>query len=303
MPKDLISARDLKKADVKTILSHSERMLKLLDSGKQAVVMKNKIAAMLFFEPSTRTRLSFETAVKKLSGDVIGFSSAEGSSVSKGESLADTVRVVERYADLIVIRHKMEGSARLAADYAKVSVINAGDGSNQHPTQALLDMLTIKNELGLNGLRVALCGDLKYGRTVHSLIYLLAMFNASIYLVSPPELGMPEHIINEVMERYGIEIRKERSIENVLSEVDVAYITRIQRERFPDPNEYEKVKSTYFVSAEMIKRTKSKALILHPLPRVDEIKYDVDSLSNAKYFDQVRYGVAARMGIIKWVME
>ncbi|MCD6496665.1 MAG: aspartate carbamoyltransferase [Candidatus Aenigmarchaeota archaeon] len=300
--KDLISAADLEKREVKAILEEAEHMLGTVRKGRQLKMLKGKILATLFFEPSTRTRLSFESAMTRLGGSVIGFSGTEGTSVRKGETLQDTVRNVENYADGIAMRHPLEGSARLAAQSVKIPVINGGDGANQHPTQALLDLFTIKQEKDLRNTRVALCGDLKYGRTVHSLMYLLPMFGTEISIVSPEVLGMPEHIMDEVEGRYGTRPEKQASLKEAVKWADVLYVTRIQRERFPDPNEYERVAGSYVVDSRLLSGAKKDMVILHPLPRVDEIKPEVDSTPYAKYFDQTFYGVVVRMALLNMLM-
>lgn len=297
--KDLVSAADLSKAEVDLILREADVMLSHLKAKKPLRIMEGKILATLFFEPSTRTRLSFESAMHRLGGSVIGFSGTEGTSVTKGETISDTVRNVEKYADCIAMRNPVEGSARLVADTVKIPVINGGDGSNQHPTQALLDLLTMRKEKGTGKLRVALCGDLKYGRTVHSLMYLLGMYGMEVMLVSPKSLKMPEWITGDVSSRYGLKAQTGETLQEAVSWADVLYVTRIQRERFPDPNEYEKVAGSYFVDQELLKKAKKDMVILHPLPRVDEIRPEVDGTPYAKYFDQSFYGIAVRMAVLK----
>jgi aspartate carbamoyltransferase catalytic subunit len=297
--KDLVSAADLTKAEVDLILKEADIMLSHLKAKKPLKVLDGKILATLFFEPSTRTRLSFESAMHRLGGSVIGFSGTEGTSVTKGETLSDTVKNVEKYADAIAMRNPVEGSARLVADTVKIPVINGGDGSNQHPTQALLDMFTIKKERGAGKLRVALCGDLKYGRTVHSLLYLLGMYGMEVTLVSPKSLRMPEWIIDDVFSKYGLKPAVSESLQDVVPWADVLYVTRIQRERFPDPNEYSKVAGSYFIDQKVLEGAKKGMVILHPLPRVDEIRPEVDGTPYAKYFEQSYYGIAVRMAVLK----
>ncbi len=299
--KDVISIRDLNKKDVEDILSVSEKMIYYLRDGKKLNILDDKIMATLFFEPSTRTRLSFTSAMQRLGGSVLGFSSTEGTSVAKGETLSDTAKNVEKYVDCIVVRHPIEGSARLVADSVNVPVINGGDGSNQHPTQALLDLFTIKREKGLKGTKVAICGDLKYGRTVHSLAYVLSMFGIEIVFVSPEQLAVPKHVLETLDMNYGIRPKTYNSIDDVIEWVDVLYVTRIQRERFVDPNEYEKVAGSYYVDKKILDRAKKDLIVLHPLPRVDEIKREIDSTSHAKYFDQAWYGVAVRMALLSMI--
>jgi aspartate carbamoyltransferase catalytic subunit len=257
--------------------------------------------ASLFFEPSTRTQLSFATAMERLGGSVIGFSGVEGTSIQKGESLYDTIKMVERYADVIVIRHPLEGSARFAADVAQIPVINAGDGANQHPTQTLLDLFTIRRFCGrLDGLSIGMVGDLKYGRTVHSLATALTHFEGvKLRLISPPLLRMPPRILEEEL-RGKIEFEETEELE--LSDLDVVYMTRIQRERFPDVEEYERVKGAYILDLEACRQLKPEAIILHPLPRVGEIDPEVDRLPQAKYFEQAASGVPVRMALLSLIL-
>ncbi|MEM4712874.1 MAG: aspartate carbamoyltransferase, partial [Archaeoglobaceae archaeon] len=261
-------------------------------------VLRGKILANLFFEPSTRTRISFECAMKRLGGEVINVSTQEVSSMAKGETLADTIRVISNYCDAIVIRHPLEGAARFAAENATVPVINAGDGAGQHPTQTLLDLYTIRKELGkIDGTKIALVGDLKYSRTIHSLIKALTLFKTRIYLVSPEGLELPQ----EFLEGLSGEMEKAK-LEEIVTDVDVIYVTRIQKERFLDEEEYRKVAKSYRITAEIVNRMKDEAIILHPLPRVDEIAVEVDSMKQARYFKQAFYGVPVRMAILTEVM-
>lgn len=300
--KDIISCRDFAKKDVETVLSVADRMHESLKKGRKLRELEGKVLATLFFEPSTRTRLSFATAMERLGGSVVGFSSAEGTSAKKGETMVDTVRTVEQYADVMVMRHPMEGSARLAADSVDIPILNGGDGANQHPTQALLDLFTIKRYKGLKGIKVALCGDLKYGRTVHSLLYLLSMYGVETVLVSPEELKMPDHMVKSTEEQFGVKLKAYRSFEDVIRFVDVLYITRIQKERFPDPNEYERIAGSYYIDSSLLKKAKKDMIVMHPLPRVDEIRTDVDPTPHARYFEQAQSGVAVRMALLSLVM-
>ncbi|WP_258083675.1 aspartate carbamoyltransferase [Thermococcus thermotolerans] len=294
--RDVISVRDFSKEDIEFVLKVAERLEDELKNGPLDYA-KGKILATLFFEPSTRTRLSFESAMHRLGGSVIGFSSASSTSVKKGESLADTIKTVEQYSDVIVIRHLMEGAARLAAEVAEIPVINAGDGSNQHPTQTLLDLYTIKRAFGrIDGLTIGLLGDLKYGRTVHSLAEALAFYDVELYLISPELLRMPKHIVEELREK--IRIHETTDLEGTIPELDVLYVTRIQRERFPDEQEYLKVKGSYQVNCAVLKRAKESLRIMHPLPRVDEIHPEVDRTEHALYFRQVFSGVPVRMALL-----
>jgi len=289
----LISIDDLSKEDIEYILKKADEFLEIAKERKKLNLLEGKVLANLFYEPSTRTRMSFEVAMKRLGGEVINMGSVEATSIAKGESLADTIRVVGKYADCIVLRHYREGAARFAAEISEVPVINAGDGAGQHPTQTLLDLYTIKRELKLEGIRVALIGDLKYSRTVHSLVKALSLFNAEIFLVSPPSLRLPEHLKESAK-------CVETDLKQAIEEADVLYVTRIQRERFPDEDEYRKVAGSYKITADMLEN--SRAIVMHPLPRVDEISYDVDRLKNAVYFKQAFYGVPVRMAILSEVM-
>ncbi len=297
--RDIVSIKELSKEEMDIIFEVAREMLPIARGERKSDLLDGKILATLFFEPSTRTRLSFESAMHRLGGSVIGFSNPSATSISKGETLADTVRVMDSYSDVIVIRHPYEGSARLAAEFASNPVINAGDGAGQHPTQTLLDLFTIHQEFGeIEGLNVALIGDLKYGRTVHSLAYALSYLGANIYLVSPELLRMPSHIIRELKEK-PVETDK---IEDVIEDADVLYVTRIQKERFPDPTEYKKVAGSYRITSELLNKAKEKAIVMHPLPRVDEIEPDVDYTKHARYFQQAFNGVPVRMALLALVL-
>ncbi|WP_457754255.1 aspartate carbamoyltransferase [Thermococcus sp.] len=296
--RDVISIRDFSKEDIEYVLNTAERLEKKLKERSSLEYAKGKILATLFFEPSTRTRLSFESAMHRLGGSVIGFVEASTSSVKKGESLRDTIKTVEQYSDVIVIRHPKEGAARLAAEVAEIPVINAGDGSNQHPTQTLLDLYTIKHEFGkIDGLKIALLGDLKYGRTVHSLSEALSQYDVELYLISPDLLRMPRHIVEELKEK-GVKVYETSDLERVIGELDVLYVTRIQKERFPDEQEYLKVKGSYVIDLEILKKAKETLKIMHPLPRVDEIHPSVDPTKHAIYFRQVFSGIPVRMALL-----
>lgn len=299
--KDIISMRDFSKNEIDLILEKAMEM-EPFAKGRKSNVLEGKILAMLFYEPSTRTRLSFETAMKRLGGDTIDMVSTEASSVAKGETLADTIRVVEGYADAILLRHPREGAARMAADFSSIPVINAGDGAGHHPTQTLLDLYTMKRESKLKDLNIALVGDLKYGRTVHSLAYALALYGAKIFLVSPEQLKMPESIKNDLI-HLGVDLTEAQALVDVIDHVDVLYITRIQKERFPDPNEYQKVAGIYRVTLDLLKNARENLIIMHPLPRIDEIAPEVDGTKYAKYFKQSFYGIPVRMAILSLVME
>jgi len=298
MKRDLISIEDLSEKHLRDYLALGRRVDDMSpDACRQ--ILAGKILGVLFYEPSTRTRLSFEAAMLRMGGQVIGFSEALNTSVAKGESLADTIHTVEQYCDAIVIRHPREGAARLAAEVSRVPVINAGDGANQHPTQTLLDLYTLQNLFGrVDGLRVALVGDLKYSRTVHSLFHALARFkDVRFRFVSPETLKMPEYVI-EATEGSAVEVRETTSLEEAIAECDVVYMTRIQRERFPDPVEYEKVKDAYRLDRATLQHAPTHLKVMHPLPRVNEIATDVDSTHHAAYFPQAGYGMVMRQGIL-----
>ncbi|MCW4027526.1 MAG: aspartate carbamoyltransferase, partial [Candidatus Bathyarchaeota archaeon] len=249
----------------------------------------------------TRTRLSFEAAMYKLGGGTIGFAEPEAASIKKGETLADTMRVVESYSDVIVLRHPLEGAARFAAEYAGIPVMNAGSGAEEHPTQALLDLYTIRKERGtIDGLNVAFLGDLRYGRTVHSLAYGLSNYDVRLYLISPALLRMRREILDEIKGK--IEIVDDTDLEEAVPELDILYVTRIQKERFPDLGEYEKVRGSYMITIDTLKRAKEDSIVLHPLPRIDEITPEVDMTPHAKYFGQVWNGVVVRMALLGLVL-
>jgi len=300
--RDVLSIRDLSRADIELVLRTAKKMVPIALGKRRSRALEGKILSALFYEPSTRTRLSFESAMARLGGRVLGFSSADGTSVQKGETLADTIRMVEAYGDAIVLRHPQEGAARLAAEFTEKPVINAGDGAGQHPTQTLLDLYTIWDEKGrIEGENVALVGDLKYGRTVHSLAYALADLGAHLTFVSPPTLEMPPEILEHVKER-GISYRMSHRLEDVVREADVLYVTRIQKERFPDPQEYEKVAGSYRIDSALLREAKRDLAIMHPLPRVTEIAAEVDRTRHATYFKQAFNGVPVRMALLDLIL-
>jgi aspartate carbamoyltransferase catalytic subunit len=295
---DLISIRDLSNAGIEGLFElaseFSTAMRGRLDLAHDAVM------AALFYEPSTRTRMSFEAAMLRLGGQVISMTDPSSSSAAKGETLADTVRIVESYTDLIVLRHPCEGAARVAADFAGIPVINAGDGPREHPTQTLLDLYTIFQEKGrLAGLTVALCGDLKHGRTVHSLVQALARFGAQIVCVAPPGLELPAAMRHALTAQFGLSCAQYPSLDAApLDECDVLYVTRLQRERFADAEEFQRVRSCYQVTRQTLTRARRDAIVLHPLPRVDELDFALDGDPRAAYFRQAAYGVPVRMALI-----
>ncbi len=298
--RDLISITDYSKEDYLQILELAADF----EQNPNQRLLQGKVAASLFFEPSTRTRLSFETAINRLGGRIVGFSDAGSSSVSKGETLHDTIRMVSNYVDLIVMRHPLEGSARYAAEVADVPVINAGDGANQHPTQTLLDMYSILKTQGrLDNINIFMIGDLKYGRTVHSLLMALSVFENPIFnFIAPEELAMPEEYKLFLKEK-GIRYFEHTEINENINHADIIYMTRVQKERFMDPIEYEKVKNVYILRNSMLKNTKPNVRILHPLPRINEIHTDVDVNEKAYYFTQARNGVYVRQAIIAHILN
>lgn len=293
----VLSMREFSREEIDSVLDLAASLEAYAHGGK-CDALSGKILALLFFEPSTRTRLSFETAMMRLGGKTLSLGPAEGSAIAKGESLADTVRVIGSYADALVIRHPKEGAARLASQFSPVPVLNAGDGAGHHPTQTLLDLYTIRKESHLEDLKIALVGDLKYGRTVHSLAYALALYGADITLVSPPTLRMPLPIKTDLAGK-GTKVRETHDLDEVKDDMDVLYLTRIQKERFPDPQEYKKVAQSYRITPESLEGVKDDLIIMHPLPRVDEISPDIDATKHAVYFKQSFYGVPIRMALLK----
>jgi aspartate carbamoyltransferase catalytic subunit len=300
--KDIISIKDFSKKEIDDILNYAEKMIPYAKGEKYKDILRGKVLSSFFFEPSTRTRLSFESAMNRLGGRVIGFSDPSGTSQKKGESLADTIRMADAYSDVIVVRHPQEGAARLAAEFAAAPVLNAGDGAGQHPTQCLLDLLTIKLEKKkIEKNNIILLGDLKYGRTVHSLAYALSIYGAELTFVSPTILKMPKEVISECME-LGVEPTQTSSLEKVIKDADVLYATRIQRERFPDAEEYNKVVGSYKINNELLKNAKESLKVMHPLPRVTEIDPEVDNTPYAVYFKQAFNGVPIRMALLSLVL-
>src|SRR5690606_17554668 len=295
--RSLISITDYSREEILRILELAADF----EANPNQPLMTDKVVATLFFEPSTRTRLSFETAINRLGARVIGFSDSASSSTTKGETLKDTIKMVSNYADLIVMRHSLEGSARYASEQSRVPVINAGDGANQHPTQTLLDLYSVKKTQGtLENLTIFMVGDLKYGRTVHSLLMALSHFNPTFYFVAPKELAMSREYKIFLKER-GIPFFEQCEM-GKLDQADILYMTRVQKERFSDPMEYERVKNAYVLRNAMLAGTRDNLRVLHPLPRVNEIHMDVDSNPKAYYFEQAENGVYTRMGIIAAIM-
>ena len=297
----VISMKDFSREEIDHVLDIAERLEPVAKGKEKSRLLDGKIIALLFFEPSTRTRLSFEAAVQRLGGQVLSLGAVEASSVMKGENLADTIRVIEKYADLIVLRHPLDGSAQMATEFATVPIINGGDGSANHPTQTFLDLYTIRRESHLQSLKIAMAGDLKYGRTVHSLCHALSLYKAEMTFVSPPELRMPSEILRD-LEKQNIRVKETNSFEGVIEGLEVLYMTRVQRERFPDPEEYEKVKNRLKITGELLKDAAPFLKILHPLPRVNEIAPEVDATPHACYFKQAFYGVPVRMALLALAM-
>lgn len=292
--KSLVSIDDYTKEEILEVLARATEF----EKNPNCNLLEGKVVASLFFEPSTRTRLSFETAINRMGGRIVGFTDSSSSSVTKGETLKDTTKMVSNYCDLIVMRHPIEGSARYASEVSDVPVINAGDGANQHPTQTILDLYSIMKTQGtLENLNIFMVGDLKYGRTVHSLLIALSHFNPTFHFIAPPELEIPRGY-KIFMDKNNIKYFEHTEFDDIINDADILYMTRVQRERFADPLEYEKVKNVYILKNDMLDNTKDNLRILHPLPRVNEIAVDVDANPKAYYFEQALNGVYARQAII-----
>jgi aspartate carbamoyltransferase catalytic subunit len=301
--RDLVSISDLSDSEIEAVFAVADDMVRYTRTA--LTVCAGRLLATLFHEPSTRTRLSFEAAMQRLGGGVLSCADAKSTSAAKGETIADTVRIVEGYADVIVIRHPLEGAARVAADYAQVPVINAGDGAHEHPTQTLVDLFAIRRARGsIAGVRVALCGDLKFGRTVHSLARALARFGGEMVCVAPPDLEMPADLIEE-LGAAGSRIAQGHSFDEIaggIGGVDVIYVTRIQRERFESAEAYQAARRSYRITRELLSGARPDALVLHPLPRVDELDYEIDSDPRAGYFQQAAQGVPVRMALLGLIL-
>ncbi|MCX8180815.1 MAG: aspartate carbamoyltransferase [Thermofilaceae archaeon] len=302
--RDVISIIDFNPQELERLFDEADLMLRALEEGKHLKALEGYVMATAFFEPSTRTKMSFQTAIIRLGGSYIDLPPEEASSRAKGENLADTVRMLDSYADVIVIRHRVEGAARFAAEVATHPVINGGDGTRDHPTQAMIDLYTVRRLHGMiNGLVYGVIGDLRYGRAARSFILGLSLFKPKkIYLISPPQLSCKREVI-DFLNAKGVKYEEVYSLSEVVSELDVLYVTRIQRERFPDPLEFEKVKGSYKVSFDSLKNSKEKLSVLHPLPRVDELAYDLDNTAHARYFEQAKLGVPVRMALLKLVLK
>ncbi|MGL6064718.1 MAG: aspartate carbamoyltransferase [Fusobacteriaceae bacterium] len=289
-----ISISDFSKEQLLDIL----HLAKELKENPQPNLINNKIVATLFFEPSTRTRLSFTSAAYKIGGKVLGFDSPDGTSVQKGETLRDTIKVIQNYSDVIIMRNPLEGSAKFISDFSTVPIINAGDGSNEHPSQTFLDLFTIYEEQGkIEGLKIAFIGDLKYGRTVHSLTKALSFFNCEFYFVAPDIIQIPDYI-TEDLDKKNIKYNKLSDFKEILNNIDIMYVTRVQKERFDNINNYEKVKDSFIIKKSDLEKVKDNLIILHPLPRVNEIALDVDNTKFAKYFEQAANGIPVREALI-----
>lgn len=300
--RDLISIRDLSREDIEEVLKASKRMIPQAQGEKEGHQLDGRLLALAFFEPSTRTRLSFETAAQRLGARCVSIADPASSSVRKGESLSDTIRMLASYGDAIVLRHPNEGSARLAALASDKPVINAGDGAGQHPSQTLLDLATMQEAFGtLSGLRVVLLGDLKYGRTVHSLAHALALFGAELILSSPTSLRLPDEV-REHLDQMGAKVSEEDQLHRAVRDADVLYVTRIQKERFGDEAEYAKVAGSYRIDNALLAAAKSRLIVMHPLPRAGEIAPEVDGTSHAAYFRQAFLGVPVRMALLSLIL-
>jgi len=300
--RDVISIRDLSREEIEEVLASARKMVPYAEGKKVMHPLEDKIVAMAFFEPSTRTRLSFEAAVQRLGGSCVTIADAAATSMRKGESLYDTIRMLSGYGEAIVIRHPNEGSARLAARASDRPVINAGDGAGQHPTQTLLDLATMQESFDtLTGLKVVLLGDLKYGRTVHSLAHALALFGGEIVLTSPPSLGLADEMV-ERLEHLGARVSTEPDVHKAVRDADVLYVTRIQKERFPDESDYRKVAGSYRIDASVLRDAKPRLIVMHPLPRAGEISPEVDDTPHAAYFRQAFLAVPVRMALLNAVL-
>ena len=299
--KDIISIKEFDKEKLEKIFVSTDKMMKLNPTERREIC-KGKTLAYLFYEPSTRTRLSFESAMASIGGNSLGISDITSSSTQKGESLADTVRIMSIYSDILVLRHTLDGSSRFAAEVSDKPVINAGSGTEEHPTQAIQDLFTIKKEKKkIDGLKIGIVGDLKYGRTVYSLLYGLGNYDVDVRLISPESLRIRSDSVYEIKKR--LSFTESTDIEEHIDELDVLYVTRIQKERFPDEEEYLKVKGSYVVGLDLLKQMKDDSIILHPLPRLDEISNDVDNTKNAKYFEQAEYGKHTRAALLGLILN
>jgi len=299
--KNIISVRDLDKQKLELIFDATDKIIDM-SQDKRREIARGKTLGYLFFEPSTRTRLSFESAIALLGGTSIGIADATSSSIHKGETLGDTVKVISSYCDVLVLRHSLDGSSRFAAEISNKPVINAGSGTEEHPTQTIQDLYTIKKEKKkIDGLKIGITGDLKYGRTVYSLLYGLRNYDVDVHLISPESLRIRSDSTYDIKKE--LSYTESSNIDEYIEDLDVLYVTRIQKERFPDEEEYSKVKGSYVIGSDMVKKMKDDAIILHPLPRIDEISADVDNTKQAKYFEQVEYGKYTRAALLGLILN
>ena len=299
--KDIISVRDLDKQKLETIFDATEKIIQM-DPNQRREIARGKTLGYLFFEPSTRTRLSFQAAMASLGGTSLGIADIASSSAQKGESLADTVKIMSIYSDVLVLRHNLDGSSRFAAEVSTKPVINGGSGTEEHPTQAIQDLFTIRKEKKkIDGLKIGIIGDLKYGRTVYSLLYALGHYDVEVHLISPETLKVRPDSVYEIKKR--LSFTESTNIDEYIDDLDVLYVTRIQKERFPDEEEYLKVKGSYIIGLDMLQKMKDNAIILHPLPRLDEISTDVDNTKQAKYFEQAEYGKYTRAALLGLILN
>jgi aspartate carbamoyltransferase catalytic subunit len=299
--RDIVSIREFKKEDLDFLFRSTDK-LRNMPTNEKRELARGKVLGYLFVEPSTRTRLSFEAAIASIGGSSLGIADVKSSSFEKGESLADTVRVMDHYSDVIVLRHQFDGSSRFAAEIAEKPIINAGSGTEEHPTQAMLDLYTmLKEKSKIDGLKIGIVGDLKYGRTVYSLLYGLTSYNVEVHLIAPPLLKVRKESIYEIENK--IKIHEHETLDGVLDKLDVIYVTRIQRERFPDQQEYEKVKGSYVIDSKVLEGAKNDTIVMHPLPRLDEVSHDIDNTPRAKYFKQVAYGKDVRATLLALVLN
>ena len=299
--KDIISVRDLDKQKLETIFDATEKIIQM-DPNQRREIARGKTLGYLFFEPSTRTRLSFQAAMASLGGTSLGIADIASSSTQKGESLADTVKIMSIYSDVLVLRHNLDGSSRFAAEVSTKPIINGGSGTEEHPTQAIQDLFTIRKEKKkIDGLKIGIIGDLKYGRTVYSLLYALGHYDVEVHLISPEALKVRPDSVYEIKKR--LSFTESTNIDEYIDDLDVVYVTRIQKERFPDEEEYLKVKGSYVIGLDMLQKMKDNAIILHPLPRLDEISTDVDNTKQAKYFEQAEYGKYTRAALLGLILN
>ena len=299
--RDIVSIKDFTKQDLEFVFSSTDKISSLRPNEKSELG-KGRTLGYIFYEPSTRTRMSFEAAMASLGGSSIGIFDPKSSSIEKGENLADTIRIIDLYSDVIILRHPLDGSSRFAGELSKNPIINAGSGSEEHPTQAMLDLYTIlKEKKKIDNLTIGIVGDLKYGRTVYSLLYALANYNVEVHLISPPMLGIRKESIYDA--RKKLKLYEHSQLEDILSKLDIIYVTRIQRERFPDIQEYEKVRGTYTIDNNTLARAKSDVSIMHPMPRMEEISHSIDDTKNAIYFKQAAYGKELRAALLALVLN